>query len=130
MPTTSSSRSRTAAIVTTGLCVLALTALADDKAGGDMSGMDHSQMDHSGHDMSAARDAEGRSLYGMKHKMDPAMTKELRDKVALYKGYSDAEITLSMDMMGPEYAWYVSPADVKGEQGVLILTHGFREQGD
>ncbi|MEO8445317.1 MAG: hypothetical protein ABI567_09975, partial [Gammaproteobacteria bacterium] len=73
---------------------------------------------------------EGRSLYGMKHKMDEAMTKELRERVALYKNYSDAEITLSMDMMGPEYAWYISPADVKGDQGVLILMHGFREQGD
>lgn len=89
--------------------------------------------DHSGHDMSqmsTAPDAEGRSLYGMKHKMDPAMTRELRDKVALYKNYSDAEITLSMDMMGPEYAWYISPPDIKGSQGILILMHGFREQGD
>jgi sirohydrochlorin ferrochelatase len=92
--------------------------------------MDHSQMDHAGHSMDTTRDAEGRSLYGMKHKMDPAMTKELREKVALYKNYSDAEITLSMDMMGPEYAWYISPPDVKGEQGILILMHGFREQGD
>jgi sirohydrochlorin ferrochelatase len=119
----------------TGLCLAALTALAADQAtdkpdGAGMSGMDHSKMDHSGHTMDTARDAEGRSLYGMKHKMDPALTKELRDKVALYKNYSDAEITLSMDMMGPEYAWYISPPDVKGEQGVLILMHGFREQGD
>jgi sirohydrochlorin ferrochelatase len=35
-----------------------------------------------------------------------------------------------MDMMGQEYAWYISPPDLKGEQGVLILMHGFREQGD
>jgi sirohydrochlorin ferrochelatase len=62
--------------------------------------------------------------------MDPALTKELREKVSLYKDYSDAEITLSMDMMGPEYAWYISPPDVKGSQGILILMHGFREQGD
>ena len=89
--------------------------------------------DHSRHDMSqmsTVRDAEGRSLYGMKHKMDPAMTKELRDKVALYKNYSDAEITLSMDMMGAEYAWYISPPELRGAQGILILMHGFREQGD
>ena len=89
--------------------------------------------EHSAHDMSqmsTARDAEGRSLYGMKHTMDPAMTGELRGKVPLYKNYSDAEITLSMDMMGPEYAWYISPPDVKGSQGILILMHGFREQGD
>ncbi|MEZ5564694.1 MAG: hypothetical protein R3F24_03900 [Gammaproteobacteria bacterium] len=92
-----------------------------------MDGMDHSKMDHS---MSTERDAEGRSLYGMKHQMDPALIKELREKVGLYKNYSDAEIALSMDMMGSEYAWYISPPDVKAKQGVLILTHGFREVGD
>jgi sirohydrochlorin cobaltochelatase len=135
MPATSSTRSCSKpAALTTGLCLAALGAFAADKAeeksGNATSGMDHSQMDHSGHSMDTTRDAEGRSLYGMKHKMDPAMTKELREKVALYKNYSDAEIALSMDMMGPEYAWYISPPDVKGEQGVLILMHGFREQGD
>ncbi|MEZ5564693.1 MAG: hypothetical protein R3F24_03895 [Gammaproteobacteria bacterium] len=92
-----------------------------------MEGMGHSRMDHS---MSTERDAEGRSLYGMKHQMDPALMQELRDKVALYKNNSDAEIALSMNMMGSEYAWYISPADLKGKQGVLILTHGFREIGD
>lgn len=86
--------------------------------------------DHSGHTMAPGRDEQGRSLYGMKHQMDPALTKELREKVALYKNYSDAEIAMSMDMMGMEYAWYISPPELKGSQGVLILTHGFREQGD
>jgi sirohydrochlorin ferrochelatase len=92
--------------------------------------MDHAKMDHSQHDMSAERDAEGRTLYGMKHRMDPALNKELREKVSLYKDYSDAQIALSMDQMGPEYAWYISPPEVKGPQGVVILMHGFREQGD
>lgn len=122
---------RDATVLTAGLGLLALTALAADQPAG--SPADKSTMDHSGHDMSQMSmgpDAEGRSLYGMKHKMDPAMTKELRDKIALYKNYSDAEITMSMDMMGPEYAWYISPPDLKGSQGVLILMHGFREQGD
>ncbi len=89
---------------------------------------DHSRMDHSMHD--TGRDELGRSLYGMKHEMDAAMMKELREKISLYRDYSDAQIALSMDQMGPEYAWYISPTDLKGEQGVLILTHGFREQGD
>jgi len=126
-------QSGSAAALSATLCLLALSAVgaarAADKAG-DKPGNDMAGMDHSGHDMSTARDAEGRSLYGMKHKMDPAMTKELRDKIALYRKYSDAEITLSMDMMGPEYAWYISPPDLKGPQGILILMHGFREQGD
>ena len=119
------------AVLTAGLCLLALTALAAEQTADHPP--DGSKMDQAGHDMSQMSrlpDAEGRSLYGMKHKMDPAMTTELRDKVALYKNYSDAEITLSMDMMGSEYAWYISPPDVKGAQGVLILMHGFREQGD
>ncbi len=113
-----------------GLCLAAVAALAAEKESMDHSTMDHSTMDHSGHAMDKTRDAEGRSLYGMKHQMDAALMKELREKVALYEKYSDAEIALSMDMMGPEYAWYISPPDVKGGQGVLILMHGFREQGD
>jgi sirohydrochlorin ferrochelatase len=89
---------------------------------------DHSKMDHSQHD--TGRDELGRSLYNMKHDMSPELIKELREKVSLYKNYTDAEIALSMQQMGAEYAWYISPAQVKGTQGLLILTHGFREAGD
>ena len=127
---------RSLVVVTVGLCVLSFTAVgagqegAMDQATMDKATMDHATMDHSEHSMSTARDAEGRILYGMKHKMDPALTAELRKTVALYKDYTDAQITLSMDMMGAEYAWYISPAGLKGTQGVLILLHGFREQGD
>jgi len=120
-----------ATVLALGVSLLALAATAADNTGAPPAPA--AEMDHSGHDMSQmnpGRDAEGRSLYGMKHKMDPAMTRELREKVALYQKYSDAEITMSMDMMGPEYAWYISPPDVKGSQGILILMHGFREQGD
>ncbi len=117
---------RRLAVVTVGLCALSLPAFAAEQEGA----MDHATMDHSEHDMSTERDAEGRTLYGMKHKMDPAMNKELREKISVFKNFSDAEMAFSMEQMGPEYAWYISPADVKGSQGVLILTHGFREQGD
>jgi sirohydrochlorin ferrochelatase len=95
--------------------------------GEDHSKMDHSQMDHSQH---MQRDELGRSGYGMKHEMSPELMQELRQKIHLYKNYTDAQIALSMDQMGAEYAWYISPPSVKGSQGVLILTHGFREQGD
>jgi sirohydrochlorin ferrochelatase len=98
----------------------ALPAFAEDET-------DHAQMDHSQHMM---RDELGRSGYNMKHEMSPELMAELRQKITLYKDYSDAEIALSMDSMGPEYSWYISPDSVKGRQGVLILTHGFREQGD
>ncbi len=122
---------RCSTVLALGVCLVAPAATAADNTGAAPAPA--AAMDHSGHDMSqmdTGRDAEGRSLYGMKHKMDPAMTRELREKVALYQKYSDAEITMSMDMMGPEYAWYISPPDVKGSQGILILMHGFREQGD
>ena len=112
---------RSFAAVTAGLCALSLTAPAAGQEGA---------MEHAGHDMSTERDAEGRTLYGMKHKMDPALNKELRENVALFRNYSDAQIALSMEQMGPEYAWYISPAGLQGPQGVLVLTHGFREQGD
>lgn len=99
----------------------------------DMGSMDHSKMDMGSMDhskMDMAPDAEGRIMHDMKHKMAPALFQELRDKIALFKNYSDAEIALSMDMMGPEYAWYISPPTLKGPQGVLILTHGFGDAGD
>jgi len=118
---------RDIAVVTAGLCAVSLSALSAENAAGSM---DHSTMDHSSHGMSMQRDDEGRTLYGMKHTMEPALNEELRKNVALYKDYSDAQIALSMDQMGPEYAWYISPPDVKGPQGVVILMHGFREQGD
>ena len=102
------------------LAVSAPAFCADEPAQGTM--------DHSQHNM--APDELGRTMYGMKHEMDPALTKELRGKVALFRNYTDAEIALSMDMMGAEYAWYISPPGVKGSQGVLILIHGFLEQGD
>lgn len=112
---------RPVAVAMTAMFAVSGTVLAQEEH-------DHSKMDHSMHD--TGRDELGRSLYGMKHQMDPALTKELREKIALYKDYSDAQIALSMDQMGPEYAWYISPPNVKGDQGVLILTHGFGEQGD
>jgi hypothetical protein len=99
----------------------------------DHSTMDHSKMDHSGGDMMAMgeqRDDKGRRLYGMKHNVTPAMANELRANIPLFADYSDAEIDLSMEMMGSNYEWYLSNAAVSGEQGLLLLMHGFRERGD
>jgi hypothetical protein len=97
------------------------------------SRMDHSQMDHSGSDMMVMgeqRDDNGRRLYGMKHNVTPEIAKELRENVPLFANYSDAEINLSMEMMGSNYEWYLSDYDLRGDQGLLLLTHGFRERGD
>lgn len=96
----------------------------------DHSKMDHGSMDHSGHSMNTDRDAEGRRLWGQRHEMTPAMYDELRAKVPIYKDAPKSTIDMSMVNMGQEYQWYISPATLKNDAGVLIMTHGFREQGD
>ena len=75
-------------------------------------------------------DAEGRRMPSGEHNMDQATLDALRDKIELYKEYSDQEIALSMKMMGPNYEWYISDQGLQGENGVLVLAHGFREKGD
>lgn len=97
----------------------------------DHSKMDHGEMDHSamGHDMaghSTDKDELGRRLYGMKHNITPEVAAELREKIPLFATYSDAELGLSMEMMGSNYAWYLSEDDLRGTQGVLLLLHGFK----
>ncbi len=98
-------------------------------AGGHTGGSAMTE-DHSGHDMSqhsTEPDELGRRLFGMKHQMTPEISEELRQKIPLFEKYSDAEIGMSMYMMGPNYAWYLSDNSVKGDQGVLLLLHGFRD---
>lgn len=97
---------------------------AEDHSGHNMSS------GHEGHDMaghSSEPDELGRRLFGMKHNVTPEVADELRAKIPLYAAYSDAEIGLSMKMMGSNYAWYLSDDGVSGGQGVLILLHGFRD---
>ena len=98
------------------------------QAGGHIASQpaDEANADHSGHDMGGMNhgteaDEQGRRLFGMKHKVEPEIAEQLRGRVPLYANYSDAEIGLSMNMMGPNYAWYLSADDVQGKQGVLIL---------
>ena len=54
----------------------------------------------------------------------------LRKKVKLYENYTDAQIDLSMVMMGPDYRSYLSTTETHGPVGVLVLAHGYREKGD
>lgn len=78
-------------------------------------------------------DMSGMAMEGMSHddhQMTPDMMEQLRAKVPLYREYTDQEIMLSMRMMGPNYATYVSDQSVVGEIGVLGLGHGFGEPGD
>ena len=64
------------------------------------------------------------------HDMDADMYDALREKIPLYRDYTNEQIDLSMVMMGPNYEAYVSRADVDGGVGVLVLAHGFGEVGD
>jgi hypothetical protein len=64
------------------------------------------------------------------HAMEPWMYEALRQRVALYQTYSDAEIDDSMVRMGPNYASYLSDAGTRGKVGVLVLAHGYGKVGD
>ena len=75
-------------------------------------------------------DAEGRQLENAPHLMDSAMMEELRARVERFKGLDDQSIMRTMDFMGPNYTWYLSNQSLRGDIGVLILTHGFSEHGD
>jgi hypothetical protein len=129
-----------AAVAAVSLAAVAAAADGQDPAGMDHSkmdhsgagqaGMDHAKMGHEGHTMDTARDAEGRRLWGQRHTMTPAMYDELRAKVPIYKDAAKATIDMSMVNMGQEYQWYISPETLRNDAGVLIMTHGFREQGD
>ena len=50
----------------------------------------------------------------MKHEMDPALIKELRERVSLYKDYTDAQIALSMDIDGRRVRLVHQPAGPEG----------------
>lgn len=72
--------------------------------------------------------AEGEPHAG--HHMTTADYAALREKVPLYRNYTDEQIDLSMVMMGPNYEVRVGPEEVRGPVGVLLLAHGFGEAGD
>lgn len=93
----------------------------------DHSKMDHGSMDHSGHNMSTEMDEEGRRLFGMTHNVPKAMADELRAKLPTQANATDAQINLMMKVMGGNYSWYISPDDMTGSQGVLILLHSSRD---
>lgn len=105
-----------------GLLLAGVAGAADEHAG-------HG---HHGHGAVAPMDAEGRRLesYDQRHDMTPEARAGLREKVALYRGFTDRELDMNMNAMGPDYAWYVSDPDLRGDTGVLILSHGVGENSD
>ena len=76
--------------------------------------------------------ADGKRLesYNVRHQMSADDMAALRAKVPLYRGMTDRELEMNMNAMGPDYAWYVSDRKLKGDTGVLILSHGVGENSD
>ena len=64
------------------------------------------------------------------HEMTPAEFAELREKIPLYREYTDQQILDSMARMGPNFQTYLSSADLMGEVGVLALGHGYEPSGN
>jgi sirohydrochlorin cobaltochelatase len=118
----------TAALAAGALALAPAIQAADDHAHHQAGAAAHSG--HEGHQMNTERDAEGRRLWGQTHTMTPEMYDELRAKVPSYRDAPKSVIDMSMVAMGPEYQWYISPDTLRSDAGVLIMTHGFREQGD
>jgi hypothetical protein len=62
--------------------------------------------------------------------MTPELIKALKDAIPQYRAMTDMEIHMSMGSMGPDYQWNVSTPQLRGNLGVLVLTHGVGETGD
>ncbi len=83
-----------------------------DKSG--MDGMDHGEMDHA----------------AMGHSMTPEQMTELREKIPLYKVFTDEQMMENMGRMPPDFWGLVSSKDMQGSIGVLALGHGYSLGGN
>ncbi len=100
-----------------------------------MPAEDHdAHQDHSAHQHGAVppMDAEGKRLtsYNQRHEMSDADMAGLRKRIALYRALTDRELEMNMNAMGPDYAWYVSDRKLRGDTGILVLSHGVGENSD
>jgi sirohydrochlorin cobaltochelatase len=76
-------------------------------------------------------DADGRRLDpDSKHELSDEQLAALREKVALYRALTDTEARLNMALMGPNYEWYVSNIEKRGDVGVIVLAHGVGKNSD
>ncbi len=101
-----------------------------------MAAEDHSHHQghgqHQGHSTVPAMDAEGKRLtsYNQRHEMSAEDMAGLRKKIALYRSLTDRELEMNMNSMGPDYAWYVSDRKLRGDTGILVLSHGVGANSD
>jgi len=78
----------------------------------------------------AATAAEDHSEHqSHQHQMTPEQFAELREKIEIYRGFSDEQIVDSMSRMR-NHGGMISDADVVGDVGILALAHGYSDQGN
>ncbi len=93
----------------------------------------HHAEGYQGHDMPIPPPDElGRRRMGMdmRDMLSEDVISGLKENIALYRLLTDNELRINVAQMGENYAWYVSDSDLKGDIGVLILSHGVSEAGD
>jgi len=91
---------------------------------------EHEHHNHGGAVPEMGDDGKRLASYQVRHDMDEATMTALRAKIALYRGMTDRELNMNMSTMGPNYEWYVSDTALRGDIGVLILSHGVGENSD
>ncbi len=92
---------------------------------------DHShQHNHGAEVPEMGPDGKRLDSYETKHDMDSETLNLLRARIAVYRGLTDRELNMNMSAMGPNYEWYASDPTMRGEIGVLILSHGVGENSD
>jgi len=64
------------------------------------------------------------------HHMTDEQFAELREKVPLYREFTDEQIMANMAQMGPGIQVYLSDAAIDGRIGVLALGHGYGPSGN
>ena len=105
-------------------------AFAQEMEHGEMDhdGMDHGEMQHEG------MDHDGMDHGQMGHSKHHNITQEeydiLRAKVLPYRYYTNEQIMENMMGMPPTHERYISAPELKGELGIIVLTHGAFEPGD
>jgi hypothetical protein len=63
------------------------------------------------------------------HQMTPEQFAELREKIEIYRGFTDEQIVDSMSRMR-NLGGMISDAGVVGDVGILALAHGYNEEGN
>ena len=63
------------------------------------------------------------------HQMTPEQFAELREKIEIYRGFTDEQIVNSMSKMR-NHGGMISGEGVVGDVGILALAHGYSDQGN